>query len=70
MSKLSIVLLDSDVYHLYHQDGITEEGGLSLIAHSMGCLVAIKFALDHPDLVNNLVPMGSTPSPLLTRGGS
>lgn len=35
-----------------------------LVAHSMGCLVAISFALAHPELVSKLILLGPPPSPL------
>jgi len=35
-----------------------------LVAHSMGCLVAISFALSHPELVSKLILLGPPPSPL------
>ncbi len=41
---------------------------LTVIAHSMGCLVALKFAIDHPELVKNLILMGPPPSPLPEAG--
>ena len=37
-----------------------------LVAHSMGCLVAMNFALKHPSLVKKLVLIGPPPSPLPT----
>lgn len=36
----------------------------TLIAHSLGCLVAMNFALRHPALVKKLVLLGPPPSPL------
>jgi len=35
-----------------------------LVAHSMGCLVALAFTLAHPDLVKKLVLVGLPPNPL------
>ena len=35
-----------------------------LVAHSMGCLVAVNFALKHPALVEKLILIGPPPSPL------
>jgi pimeloyl-ACP methyl ester carboxylesterase len=66
LSKLSIDSLASDAYMLSKQAGI--HGGLTLIAHSMGCLVALKFVLAHPEVVERLVLMGPPPSPLPEAG--
>jgi 2-keto-4-pentenoate hydratase/2-oxohepta-3-ene-1,7-dioic acid hydratase in catechol pathway/pimeloyl-ACP methyl ester carboxylesterase len=68
ISVLSISSFASDAYLLCQQAEVRPESGLTLIAHSMGCLVAVKFALDHPDLVKNLVLMGPPPSPLPETG--
>lgn len=38
----------------------------TVIAHSMGCLVAETFATQHPQLVNKLILIGPPPSPLPT----
>jgi len=35
-----------------------------LIAHDMGCLVALSFAIAHPDLVQKLIMFGPPPNPL------
>ena len=43
---------------------------LTVIAHSMGCLVALKFAIDHPEMVKNLILMGPPPSPLPEAGSN
>ncbi|OAL40103.1 hypothetical protein AYO20_00521 [Fonsecaea nubica] len=63
-SKLSIASFASDAYQLCSRAGITSESGLTVVAHSMGCLVAMKLALDHPDLVKTLILQGPGPSPL------
>ncbi|EXJ70225.1 uncharacterized protein A1O5_06293 [Cladophialophora psammophila CBS 110553] len=63
-SKLSIASFASDAYQLCSQAGINAESGLTVVAHSMGCLVAMKLALDHPDLVKTLILQGPGPSPL------
>jgi pimeloyl-ACP methyl ester carboxylesterase len=53
-----------DAYEVLTQAGVTAESGLTVIAHSVGCLVAMRLALDHPDLVKTLVLQGPGPSPL------
>ena len=62
LSKLSIASLAEDVKGVYDHAGITS--GSTLVAHSMGCLVAIQFVLDNPTLVSKLVLVGPPPSPL------
>ena len=64
-STLSISSFASDTA------GIAKIAGgqdLTVIAHSMGCLVALKFGIDHPELVKNLILMGPPPSPLSEAG--
>jgi len=39
-----------------------------LIAHSMGCLVALSFAIAHPELVTKLILVGPPPNPLPQAG--
>ena len=38
--------------------------GATVVAHSMGCLVALTLALKHPELVSKLVLIGPPPNPL------
>lgn len=64
VSKLSIASLASDAYQILMQAGLDADSGLTVVAHSMGCLVAMKLALDHPDLVKSLILQGPGPSPL------
>ncbi|KAJ9609124.1 hypothetical protein H2200_006895 [Cladophialophora chaetospira] len=64
LSKLSIASLASDAFQVISQAGISADSDLTVIAHSMGCLVAIRLALDHPDLVKTLILQGPGPSPL------
>ena len=60
-STLSISSFASDTAGIAN---LTKSKDLTVIAHSMGCLVALKFAIDHPELVKKLVLMGPPPSPL------
>lgn len=43
--------------------GIFTKPGV-LVAHSMGCLVALNFAIGHPDLIKKLILVGPPPNPL------
>lgn len=36
----------------------------TLLAHSMGCLIALTFAITHPELVKKLILIGPPPNPL------
>jgi pimeloyl-ACP methyl ester carboxylesterase len=64
-SKLSIASFASDAYEILKKAGVSEQsGGLIVIGHSLGGLVAIRLALDHPDLVKTLILQGPGPSPL------
>jgi pimeloyl-ACP methyl ester carboxylesterase len=62
LSKLSIASFATDVKNLASHFGISS--GLTLVAHSMGCLVALKAALENPGLVSKLVLVGPPPNPL------
>ena len=62
LSKLSIASFAADVKNLASHFGISS--GLTLVAHSMGCLVALKAALENPGLVSKLVLVGPPPNPL------
>jgi pimeloyl-ACP methyl ester carboxylesterase len=61
-SVLSISSLAEDVKGLYQVAGIST--GATIIAHSMGCLVALAFAIANPELVKRLILLGPPPSPL------
>jgi len=41
-----------------------EVRGAVVVAHSMGCFVALTLALNHPELVSKLVLIGPPPNPL------
>lgn len=66
LSKLSIQSFAEDLYGLVEKQGISSE--LVVVAHSMGCHVAVQLALSHPGLVSKLVLMGPPPSPLPEAG--
>jgi pimeloyl-ACP methyl ester carboxylesterase len=66
LSKLSIASFATDIRNLSSHFGITS--GLTLVAHSMGCLVALKCAQDNPGLVSKLILVGPPPNPLPSAG--
>ena len=65
-SKLSIDSYASDVHGVFQDANI--KSGATLIAHSMGCLIALSFVLKHPNLVSRLILLGPPPSPLPEAG--
>ncbi|KAL2860164.1 hypothetical protein BJX68DRAFT_275560 [Aspergillus pseudodeflectus] len=58
-SSLTIASLAADIRAVY-----TDSKPATVIAHSMGCLVALRLALDNPSIVSSLVLLGPPPSPL------
>lgn len=66
LSTVSIVSFAEDFYQMSRVAAVREP--VTVIAHSMGSLVALKLALEHPDLVSKLILMGPPPSPLPKTG--
>lgn len=66
LSTLSIESFAEDVRGVFEKANITT--GATLVAHSMGCLVATQFVLSHPDKVTKLILLGPPPSPLPEAG--
>jgi pimeloyl-ACP methyl ester carboxylesterase len=64
LSTLTIESLAADVAGVFQVAGASPSNPATLVAHSMGCLVAMRFALDNPTLVKKLVLVGPPPSPL------
>lgn len=60
-SVVSISSYAADVFALAQHAGIDK---VAIIAHSMGCLIALSLAVQHPELVSKLILLGPTPSPL------
>ncbi|KUJ06409.1 fumarylacetoacetate hydrolase-like protein [Mollisia scopiformis] len=60
-SVISISSYAADVYALAEHARIRQA---TIIAHSMGCLVAFSLAIQHPEIVSKLILLGPTPSPL------
>ncbi|KAJ9401028.1 hypothetical protein DTO282F9_1976 [Paecilomyces variotii] len=64
-SALSTLTIDSfaaDVKGVFDHAGISS--GATLVAHSMGCLIALSFVLKNPGLVSKLILLGPPPNPL------
>jgi pimeloyl-ACP methyl ester carboxylesterase len=64
-SKVSIVSLAADVEVLCSRSGLTN---VTLVAHSLGWLVALKCAQDNPGLISRLILVGPPPNPLSEAG--
>ena len=62
LSSLSISSFTSDLKAVLEHANLSRP--VTLIAHSMGCLVALTFALAYPELIKKLILLGPPPSPL------
>ncbi|KAL3469169.1 hypothetical protein BJX99DRAFT_241916 [Aspergillus californicus] len=69
LSSLTISSLAEDIRNVYSL-AKPSSAPATIIAHSMGCLVALKLALDSPALVSRLILLGPPPSPLPAAGSS
>ena len=67
LSNLTIESLASDIREVYKLTR-PDSKPATVIAHSMGCLIALKFALENTSLISSLVLMGPPPSPLPPAG--
>ena len=69
-SKISIESYAQDLHDLISLPSlnIPTQNGVTLVAHSMGCLVASLFASKHSDLVSRLILIGPPPCPLPAAG--
>ena len=66
-SEVTISSLVADLHGIVHHPDFalhTAAGGITLVAHSLGSLIALNFALAHPTLVKKLILIGPAPSPL------
>ncbi|PLB47461.1 putative fumarylacetoacetate hydrolase [Aspergillus steynii IBT 23096] len=63
LSELTVASLAADVRDVYRQ-ARPDRKPATVVAHSMGCLVAMKLALEYPELITGLVLMGPPPSRL------
>jgi pimeloyl-ACP methyl ester carboxylesterase len=62
LSVLSMASFTADLKGIFDHAGIKSDA--TLIAHSMGCFIAMSFVTSYPGLVKNLILMGPPPSPL------
>jgi 2-keto-4-pentenoate hydratase/2-oxohepta-3-ene-1,7-dioic acid hydratase in catechol pathway/pimeloyl-ACP methyl ester carboxylesterase len=70
LSSLTISSFAGDIRDVYTLAAGSKPKPATVIAHSMGCLIALKLALDNPNLVSNLVLLGPPPSPLPEAGSN
>ncbi|KAL2830445.1 hypothetical protein BJY01DRAFT_260890 [Aspergillus pseudoustus] len=68
-SSLTIASIAADIRSVYTLASPASKPA-TIIAHSMGCLVALRLALDTPELVSNLILLGPPPSPLPAAGSA
>ncbi|KAK3702038.1 hypothetical protein LTR37_015152 [Vermiconidia calcicola] len=63
-SRLSIESYAQDIDGLIKTVDMPSQQGVTLVAHSMGCLIASLFAYHRPNIVNKLILIGPPPCPL------
>lgn len=68
LSRLTIESFAEDIRSVFEHAGASGSNPATLVAHSLGCLAALKFALDNPALVKKIVLFGPPPSPLPEAG--
>ena len=66
LSTLSISSFAEDVAGVIGHASIDPDTNMTIVAHSMGCLIAIRYALVYPDNINHLILLNppSLPFPL------
>jgi pimeloyl-ACP methyl ester carboxylesterase len=64
LSPLSIDSFAADTKGVFDHAGVTSSSEATLVAHSMGCLIALQFVLQNPGLVKKLILLGPPPNPL------
>lgn len=62
LNELTIASYAEDIHQTLQFASITTP--VTIIAHSMGCLIAAHLALHHPEQVSKLILLGPPPSPL------
>ena len=69
-SAVTIESLSRDLEEILHLPSLALplQQGMTLVAHSMGCLITELFASQHSDLVTNMILIGPPPCPLPNAG--
>ena len=68
LNALSIPSFASDLAGVFAHAGIKDSDGAVIVAHSMGCLVALSFAAKNPGLVAQLILLGPPALPFPDEG--
>ncbi|KAJ4356926.1 hypothetical protein N0V95_002940 [Ascochyta clinopodiicola] len=68
LSVISIESLATDLHGVLSHANINEEEGVTIVAHSMGCLIALEFATKHPEKVEQLILLGPPALPFPPEG--
>ncbi|UPX20116.1 uncharacterized protein EKO05_0010360 [Ascochyta rabiei] len=68
LSVISIESLATDLRGVFSHANINEEEGATIVAHSMGCLVALEFAIKYPEKVKQLILLGPPALPFPSEG--
>lgn len=64
LSSITIDSLADDLAGIFETANLSPSSETTLVAHSMGCLVALRFVIQHPDQVKKLILLGPPPNPL------
>ncbi|EFX00476.1 5-carboxymethyl-2-hydroxymuconate delta-isomerase [Grosmannia clavigera kw1407] len=67
LRPVTIASLAADIAGVFSEAGVSPTRPAVIVAHSLGCLAAVRFALDHPDhqaSIKKLVLLGPPSSPL------
>ncbi|KAH0489365.1 hypothetical protein TgHK011_009797 [Trichoderma gracile] len=64
LSVVSVDSLAADLAGVFSHAGITKSNPAVLIANSFGCIIALKFMLDNPGMVQQLALISPPPFPL------
>jgi pimeloyl-ACP methyl ester carboxylesterase len=64
LSRLTVSSMANDLAGIFQAASASTTAPVTLVAHSFGCLAALKFTLENPALVKKLVLVGPPPSPL------
>jgi pimeloyl-ACP methyl ester carboxylesterase len=67
-SAASTITISSYAADFYALSQHLKVGSATVIAHSMGCLVALDLATNHPEVVSKLILLGPPPSPVPEAG--
>ncbi|KAI0192429.1 hypothetical protein F4808DRAFT_377277 [Astrocystis sublimbata] len=61
LNELTITSLAADLAGVFNVAGVSASAPATLVAHSTGCLVAMRFIIDNPGLVKKLLLMSPPP---------